>query len=331
MKINKITAIIFLLLISIFSCVKDNEEFIVVENSETHSAKIVGIVLDENREPLAGATATFNGASATTDKFGVYEFENARVGDQHNFIKISRSGYFDGFRTFRTKVSGIINQHTELVKADYLYTFSTNESEEIVADKITLKFPVNSVVDDASGSSYSGTVDLSVSYIGPNDAERMPGDLSAIDEGGEFLTLTSFGMIKVSMKGAAGQKLQVKEGSTVAMTMDIPDDILSEAPVEIPMWHFDESTGLWDEQGMATKNGSEYTTELPHFSTWNCDIPNSAITISGRLINTEGSPIGSAHIAPYASDAGRGGLFNTNEDGTFSRRYHIKLRHYGID
>jgi hypothetical protein len=102
--------------------------------------------------------------------------------------------------------------------------------------------------------------------------------------------------------------------------MDIPDDILSEAPVEIPMWHFDESTGLWDEQGMATKNGSEYTTELPHFSTWNCDIPNSAITISGRLINTEGSPIGSAHIAPYASDAGRGGLFNTNEDGTFSRR-----------
>lgn len=320
MTIKKISTLALLLLVTIFSCKKDTEDFIVTDDDEKHNAKIVGIILDENKLPLEGAVASFNGASTTTDRFGIYEFDNVQVGSQHNFIRLSKAGYIDGFRTFRTQQNGTLNQRTQLIKEDYSYSFNSGNGEKIVADNVSLTFPSNAIKDDNTGDNYTGTVSLSIAYIGPFDVDRMPGDLSAVDQNEELVTLTSYGMVSVNMKGEAGQKLQIKEGSTVTMTAEIPDLLQSDAPSSMPMWHFNTSTGLWEENGAATKTGNTYSAEIPHFSTWNFDIPNSAIIVSGKLTDKNGVALSNALIAPFSANGRRGGVFYTNEDGTFSTR-----------
>jgi len=73
--------------------------------------------------------------------------------------------------------------------------------------------------------------------------------------------------------------------------MPIASSQLSFAPNTIPLWYLDETTGLWKEEGMATKTGSSYVGTVQHFSTWNCDYSGPKATISGIAVDCNGGPL----------------------------------------
>ena len=73
--------------------------------------------------------------------------------------------------------------------------------------------------------------------------------------------------------------------------MPIADNMLADAPNEIPLWHYDDLTGIWVEEGIATKSGNEYIGYVSHFSYWNWDVPTQEAGVYGRVLDCEGSPI----------------------------------------
>ena len=50
-------------------------------------------------------------------------------------------------------------------------------------------------------------------------------------------------------------------------------------PSSIPLWHFNETYGIWVQQGIATKKGTIYEAEVNHFSTWNLDMEINAVEL----------------------------------------------------
>src|SRR5690606_555839 len=63
------------------------------------------------------------------------------------------------------------------------------------------------------------------------------------------------------------------------------------APATIPLWYFDETKGMWIEEGSATLQGNTYTGTVTHFSFWNWDIPFSAIIMELTLVDQNNNPL----------------------------------------
>lgn len=77
----------------------------------------------------------------------------------------------------------------------------------------------------------------------------MPGSLRGTRTDSPEVVLQSFGMVAVEITGANGEALQLANGKTASISFSIAPSLLSFAPARIPLWYFDENTGLWKEEG----------------------------------------------------------------------------------
>ena len=98
-------------------------------------------------------------------------------------------------------------------------------------------------------------------------------------------------MMAVVLESASGEKLQIAKNTIARLTIPIPASVQSSAPSTISLWYVDDQTGLWKEEGTATKNGTNYIGEVKHFSFWNCDFGGPAVTISMIVKNSSGFPL----------------------------------------
>jgi len=164
--------------------------------------------------------------------------------------------------------------------------------------KITL--PANSIVVASSGAAYTGTVTVYAAYIDPSRSDidqTIPGSFMAVDKNGNHSTLAFYGMLAVELKGASGEKLQIKSGSAATLTTAIPASLQAFAPATIALWSVDETSGIWKEESTATKQGNVYVGDVKHFSFWNCYVSANAVILSMTLKNaTDSTPLVYAHV-----------------------------------
>ena len=113
----------------------------------------------------------------------------------------------------------------------------------------------------------------------------MPGaDLMAIANDGDTVPLISYGMVNVEMSDEDGNPLQLKDGCEAYLKYPAPKEFTSHDT--IPLWYFNEESGLWVEEGYSTRQGDEYVGSVRHFTWWNCDIKlSNGAKIRCRLKN----------------------------------------------
>lgn len=264
------------------------------------AASVSGFVTDNNNAPLPGARVEFGGAAVLTDSYGYFEFKDKKVVQNAAVVKIEKSGFFTLVKTFiavkeqagffRIKLIG--KQITGVVN-------STTGGIVNAGSNVAINFPADAFVNANTGSNYNGSVNVAVNWINPTSYELqklMPGDLRGLDSAGNLKHLTTYGMLSVEMAGSAGEKLQLGNNKKASVSSMIPASIISYAPASIPLWHFDETVGLWKEEGFAVKNGNNYIGEVSHFSTWNYDVPANSVIISGTLTGLKSIPISNALI-----------------------------------
>jgi hypothetical protein len=124
----------------------------------------------------------------------------------------------------------------------------------------------------------------------------MPGTLRGITTGNEETGLQSFGMMAVELNGEGGEKLQIATGKKATLHFPITESLRAQAPATIPLWSLDEATGLWKEEGTATRQGNEYIGSVSHFSFWNCDAPFAITTFTLTVKTQQGQPLADADV-----------------------------------
>lgn len=323
-KILILISCVAALIIFIYGCRKD-----VVSTGNTpanyYKSNIYGVVLDENNEPILNATVTFGQNTRLTDKNGIYSFLNVEVRSTINYIKISGAGYFDTGRSFNTQKKTTIKLKNILLKKDFSNSFNSTIESKINKGEVTLKFPANSIVDEASGNSYTGQVMVALKYLNPSmnaTFVQMPGSLTGVSVNNDIHALYSLGMIAVELQSTSGQKLQVKSGEEVEISMDLPQNWFYKAPQTIPLWYFDEGLGMWKEEGKATLEQHKYVGKVKHFSWWNFDGSSPGVNGSGRVIDQAGNPLSDAYVTfkPSTGDTAYAGYacVTTDANGNFS-------------
>jgi hypothetical protein len=270
-----------------------------VNDNETVTGGVNGIVIDENNKPVVGATVTSGASSTTTDRYGAFRFRNISLSKANGTVKVAKAGYFTGFRTFVSVAGRINNIRLKLLPKTNAGTFSGSGGGTInITGGGKLVMPA-AAVTDAAGAAYSGTVNVAMTWIDPSSADLpniVIGDLRGITTAGEERGLTTYGMLGVEMTGSGGQTLKIAAGKTAELTFPIPASLQSSAPSTIDLWHFDEATARWKQEGTATKTGTNYIAQVSHFSFWNCDAPFPLIDLCMTLVNGDGQPLNNVQV-----------------------------------
>lgn len=301
MKSKKLSIIYFLAAFVFFSCDDDKDEMDnisasgnsvgIVENSHTSGqtvgADFRGRITNQQGSPIAGASVSAGGSVAFTNAQGFYQLEDAVVDDSYALIKVEYNGMFDQYRALKPRTSQTNYVDIAMIQKVVNGFFSTSSGGVInIPGGATVAFPAGELVTSA-GQPYSGEVLVASTYLDPSDTRLMsymPGSLAAVDDDGEAVGMITYGMVGVELTAVNGQKLQLAGGRKATLTLPLPETHSSTAPESIPLWYFDETAGIWQEEGVATRSGNSYVGQVSHFSFWNCDIPVNHVTLSGSLV-----------------------------------------------
>lgn len=247
-------------------------------------------------QPIGGVKVTSGDQTTTTDLNGFYQFDKANVVNGHIIVKFEKDGYNSVVRTVEfedgvsTRLDASLMEVAPVsfdattpmtISAGYSYTGAV---------QIDLK---GGYVNKETGAAYTGQVSASTVYLDPDNdgfAKLMPGDLSAINSSNDAVQLISWGMVSVDLKGSNGEKLQLAEGKPAKVTFPIPDRFKNGSlPASIPLWSFDEATGVWKQEGNATLNVDVYEGEVTHFSWTNLDTPETTAHLKVTVKDSKGN------------------------------------------
>ena len=247
-------------------------------------------VMSGDNKPVVSAQVTVDGVTISVAGLGRAHFEHVPQGRPVS-VRVSAPGYVSTaiqldplageapaqrLATVRMMPAGYPILLEEIAAAGPVFTSVLNA---------TVDLPANAFVD-AQGQPATGAATVTISpwdVTRTSDMAAFPGNRRAQADNGSTVNLISFGMMDVHVEAANGSPLQLAPGKTAQISMDLPTDKdeqgqpLSVGDV-IPLWHFDESKGLWVREGeghvvasTSAPSGLGVIATVSHFSSWNWD------------------------------------------------------------
>lgn len=331
---KNLNLLIFTLSLFLFSCQREIENDLppkvpaVVINPVPVNGSLSGKVIDENNAAVTGATVRAGSHMTTTDNRGLFSFTNIQMDKIASMVTVEKSGYFKGIRTFSASANSINFVKLKLIPKTFLGNIDAATGGTLtLPDNSRITLNASSVVVKATSQAYSGNIKVFAASIDPTSAdiaEIVPGSFQANDANNNRVLLVSFGMLAVELEGSSGEQLQIASGKTAKLRFTIPSSLRSAATATIPLWSVDENSGLWKQEGNATKTSDYYEGDVRHFSFWNCDINIPTVYLELTVVTSEG-PLPSTRVkitrvnsngssSGYTSSTGHvGGLVPKNE------------------
>lgn len=257
-----------------------------------------GIVRDASGTPIEGVSIVSGSSAATTNTDGFFEFDQIQVVsvlNDRSVVRFSKAGYFDVVRSMNAADGAsweVVMCKKENNDFTSIKTYSSSSDQTLQAGEMKIDMPQDGYKVDGTGVGYTGKVKSEMVYLDPNNerfSEMMPGgDLAAVRSDNSSAQLVSYGMTDLNMYAENGDKLQLKDGCKAKLTFPIPAGMGENPPASIPLWSFNEKTGLWEEEGSAALQGNVYVGEVAHFSWVNLDYPEKQGTVYGYVKDDTG-------------------------------------------
>jgi hypothetical protein len=260
------------------------------------ASSVSGFVTDENEVAVNGAAVQFGSSNTTTDKYGYFEVRNVQVTQEAAVVTVIKPGYFKGIKTYiATAGKSAFFRIKLLPKSTAGNIDAATGGSVALSNGLSVSLPAGAVVNAANNTAYSGPVTVAAQWLNPAAADiwrAMPGDLRGLDNNGYLKLLQTYGMSAIELTGSSGELLQIATGKKATVNFPLSTAVAGTAPASIPLWYFDETKGLWKEEGSAVKSGNNYVGEVSHFSYWNCDIPlEKSVQFELTVVDANGNPM----------------------------------------
>jgi len=270
-------------------------------NSEDVRRIISGRIVDANGTAIQGASVKSGGVTSTTDDKGIFKLAGATDSSGMYLVSVQKAGYFDGFRRLPKASTGATNVAIAVRQKQRLLQFSSSAGATAPLENgASVSIPADGIRMESTNSPYNGLVDLYAYNLDPAQsdyADYFPGDCTAKDKSNTETSLFSHGINRIEMYSPSGEKLNLKIGATARLTYPIPQAIAGQAPNEIPIWHFDETSEIWKETAVAKLQGNSYVVDVEHFSTVNLDAKGASCTVIVTVVDCLNNPVGGATVS----------------------------------
>ena len=250
-------------------------------------------------QPVAGASVTVNGASATTGVDGLLAFADLTQVDRLP-VAITAPGYAPTVRVTSVTGSMITTVPTQLlpVAATFSLDAALGGTAAVAGSTAQVSFPAGAVVT-AAGAAPTQAVLVQLTPINPaQDPNLLPGDYRTMNNG-TAAWLESFGGLSVVLTDASGGSYNLATGQSA--TIRIPAATrASTLPATVGLYGFNESTALWERNGTATLAGTApnqyYEGTVTRITTWSAEETISTVQVTGCVQNAAGRPVARARV-----------------------------------
>lgn len=277
------------------------------------------VLAADSSEPLANAKVSVGGSTVQTDAQGRFALPAVAVATRA-VVKAEASGYGDNFGVTEVRAGAASAVELRLVPSAPPQTFAADAAATLGISQSTAQvtLPANALVVEGTGAAATGTLTARLTPIDPaRDPRSMPGDYTT----STGAALESFGALGVVLTDATGNRLNLKAGTTATVRIPLATRSAN-PPATIPLFHFNETTGLWVEEGSATLQGTApnqyYEGSVSHFSIWNADQVADTIYVHGCLRHANGTPVTFASVVSEGIDYSGTGFDLTDDQGRFS-------------
>ena len=256
------------------------------EDYPSDVSDIFGVVYSYG-SPMSGVKVTVGNTSVTTGYNGMFVL-NKVSGSVVKFEK-------DGYATITRAIASDNNQFDVSMTEVQTTTFSASAGPTINmwGASGTMKVSLPTSFIDTNGNVYIGNVTAKNAYLTPDDSDfsnAMPGNLVGNRTDQSKAILTSYGMVNVELTSDNDEKLQ--PGAPATLTFPVPKNAKVIYDV-IPLWSYNEETGLWEEEGVAFYDASSltYVGNVNHFSWHNLAYPEYEATLNVKVMDSNGNII----------------------------------------
>jgi len=271
-------------------------------------SNVTGIVVDEQGIGIPNVDIRLGDLKTVSNNDGAYIFKDV-IMDQKgvNISAITNNHFFGSTYVYPISLKTVTSRITLMRLEEAMVFVSTDSIDLRVGDLDEnlgqLKFSANSFVT-VDGDPYTGEVFVFSRVLDPTNrrtADLMPGALKGRNLSGDIGNLKSYSMIGVEIYDVEDTPLNLAPGKTVEIEFPIAASLTSDAPENIPLWFFNEDSGVWQEEGTAAKiigpsGQSYYRGEVTHFSFWNCDVFEESTFIKGRVIDEAGDGLSNLEV-----------------------------------
>lgn len=298
------------------ACKKDDLTDIFNAKTETVTTSIKGRVVNELGSPIINATVSIGSTNVTTNYNGEFLFANINASRNASLIKVSKTGYLNGFRTIMTNEGRTQFIHFELIPKNPRYltiNANTGGTLPIICNKSslnnqsTITFPANAFVVKSTGSIYNGKVQLQGLLLDPSNENfnklnsLCHGDfVRGINASGQEVALNDFGnFVLILIDPATDQELDLAPGKTAKVFFQPPFSQRNATSISFPLppstmacWFFDETVGMWKEKTVANRlANSNYEFEIAQIGSWTCSVANSFVELKAQFKDQNGNPL----------------------------------------
>ncbi|MFT3825180.1 MAG: carboxypeptidase-like regulatory domain-containing protein [Chitinophagaceae bacterium] len=291
------------------------------------TSSVAGFVTDETNEPVPFAEVVAGDKQTRTDEYGYFKISNVALPKSAGYVKVSAGGSFDSYKTFVpaenkeafVRIKLLAKKEIGVVEASSGGPVNTTEGA-------TITLPANGIVIAGTGVSYTGKVHVNARWINPAEESsiqsQIPGDNRGTDTEGHLKTLRSYGAVAVELTADNGQLLQIAGGKTATLNIPVSASLAAQAPATLNLWSFNDSTGLWKQEGTATKTGNAYVGTVSHFSFWDGAEGFNMVNVKARITDASAHPLVNVPVsitfAGMPQNAGYSKFGYTDADGYVS-------------
>lgn len=266
---------------------------------------------------LGGVAVQLGARSTTTNEQGWFVFADVPA-QARAVVHATRSGYMQATEALRVQAGTAYHVEMVLVPSAGTRSVSAAAGGTVQAGGVSITIPVNAFVT-ATGAAVTGDVSLSIAALDPSNEAGMdafPGEFVGRRADATEEPLESFGLFAIEARQGA-VALNLAPGRALEVSAPIATAAASDAPATMPLWSLDESTGVWREEGEATRDGSSYRATVPHLSWWNFDMPYLGVTTCVKLCVVDGDnrPVRGAHVRLQMLDYRSATERDTGSDG----------------
>ena len=277
---------------------------------------IVGLVFGNGAAVDSAAVKVgLNSINTNTDLSGEF---TANAGN----YELASDG-IDSFFPVKVMAQGFASGNAKVIwqagKTEYQVTVDLQQVSQVITEQDDVTQGVDVNKDGAPVGSLTiptealpegaSSITGSITYLDPetDDILSMPGgDLLALPEGADpndgQVTLETFGMMEFDLVDQNGNQItKLAPAESAEVCMKAPTGLI--LGDTIPLWYYDEDTGLWKEEGQGTvaeRNGElQICGQVSHFSWWNYDQPISTHSCMQYSIESESADVGINGLSWY--------------------------------
>lgn len=293
------------------------------ETTATTTGSVYGNIVDSTGTAVADATVSADGQQVTTNDQGFFSLSGVESG--RTLVDLNATGYANSQVTVDVIAGRASFVEGVMLGFDVQDSFigSTGGTVSNADGSASVQFGANSLVDE-SGATHTGNVNVDVAILDASDSGELsafPGDFSGRDDTGTDGQLASYGALGVEITDDNGNSLDLASGESSDINIPVSGDP-NAAPDTIPLFFYDSETGVWMQEGTATKTEISagvwaYVGTVNHYSWWNADVLYEQAFLNGRVVTASGDAVAGARITSVGQDYNGEGEATSDASGNF--------------